>query len=111
VDADAGGDLLRLRDVVQELGRYSEPLDHDLGYVVGGVADLLYVLDDLQDTGHLLGVGVAPGGEDREAPHIEDEVIEAFLEPEDLLGEVFGVVEDRGVGQVNHQLRGVFRLG
>jgi hypothetical protein len=79
VDADAGGDLFGLGDVVQELGRDAEPLDHDLGYVVGGVADLLYVLHDLQDPGHLLGVGVAAGREDREAAHVEDEIVEALL--------------------------------
>src|ERR671921_704399 len=47
VHAHAGGYLFCLGDILQELGRDTETLDHDLGYVDGGVADLLYVLDYL----------------------------------------------------------------
>jgi hypothetical protein len=65
VHAHAGGYLFCLGDILQELGRDTETLDHDLGYVDGGVADLLYVLHDLQDTGHLLGVCRAPRREYR----------------------------------------------
>jgi hypothetical protein len=32
-------------------------------------------LNYLQNPGHLFGVGVAPGGEDGKAAHVEDEVV------------------------------------
>ena len=99
---DAGGYLFGLRDVVQELGRDPKPLDHDLGYVDGGVADLLYVLDDLEDSRHLFSIGGAPRGQDGQGAHVEDQVVETLFQVEDLLREVLGVVEDRRVGEVHH---------
>src|SRR5918993_265318 len=110
VHADAGGYLFGLRYIVQELGRDPKPLDHDLGYVDGGVADLLYVLDDLEDPRHLFCVGGAPRGQDGQGAHIEDQVVETLLQVGHLFREVFGVVEDRRVGEVDHKLRGVLRL-
>src|SRR5919107_1350513 len=64
VDAHAGGYLFGLRDIVQELGWDPKTLDHDLGYVDGGVADLFYVLDYLEDPRHLFRVRGAPRGQD-----------------------------------------------
>src|ERR671921_1831973 len=107
---DAGGYLFGLRDIVQELGRDPKPLDHDLGYVDGGVADLLYILDDLEDPRHLFRVSGTSRGQDGQGAHVEDQVVEAFLQVGDLFREVLGVVEDRRVGEVDHKLRGVLRL-
>src|ERR687897_131008 len=107
---DAGGDLLGLGDVVQQLGRDAEALHHYLGYVHRGVADLLDVLDDAQNPGHLLGVGGAPRGQDGQGAHVEDEVVQHLLQAGYLLRERLRVVEDRRVGKVHHELRGVLRL-
>src|SRR5215208_178431 len=95
---------------MQELGRDPKPLDHDLGYIDGGVADLLYVLDDLEDPRHLFRVGGAPRGQDDQGAHVEDQVVEALFQVGYLFREVLGVVEDRCVGEVDHKLRGVLRL-
>src|SRR5918997_4136170 len=110
VHADARGYLFGLWDIMQELGRDTEALDHDLGYVDGGVADLLYVLDDLEDSRHLFRVGGTPRGQDGQGAHVEDQVVETLLQVGHLFREVFGVVEDRRVGEVDHKLRGVLRL-
>src|SRR5215207_6837609 len=107
---DAGGYLFGLRDIVQELGWDPKALDHDLGYVDGGVADLFYVLDDLEDSRHLFRVRGAPRGQDGQGAHVEDQVVEALLEMGYLFREVLGVVENRRVGEVDHKLRGVLRL-
>ena len=56
------------------------PLDHDLGYVDGGVADLLYVLDDLEDSRHLFRVSRTPRGQDGQGAHVEDQVVETLLQ-------------------------------
>jgi hypothetical protein len=110
VDADPGGGLLGVRDILQQFSWDTEAFHDDLGDVVGGVADLLDVLDHLEDSGHLLGVRRAAGGEDRQGAHVEDEGVQAFFQAEDLFGDVLGVVEEGGVGQVHHELRGVLRL-
>src|SRR5215217_5723301 len=95
---------------MQELGRDPKTLDYDLGYVDGGVADLLYVLDDLEDSRHLFRVGGTPRSQDGQGAHVEDQVVETLLQVGHLFREVFGVVEDRRVGEVDHKLRGVLRL-
>src|ERR687894_658930 len=110
VHPDAGGYLFGLWDVMQELGRDPKTLDYDLGYVDGGVADLLYVLDDLKDSRHLFRVGGTPRGQDGQGTHVEDQVVETLLQVGHLFREVFGVVEDRRVGEVDHKLRGFLRL-
>src|SRR5919112_3022507 len=110
VHPDAGGYLFGLWDVMQELGRDPKTLDYDLGYVDGGVADLLYVLDDLEESRHLFRVGGTPRGQDGQGAHVEDQVVETLLQVGHLFREVFGVVEDRRVGEVDHKLRGVLRL-
>src|SRR5215204_5366387 len=110
VHADAGGYLFGLRDIVQKLGRDPKTLDHDLGYVDGGVADLLYVLDYLEDSCHLFRIGRTPRGQDGQGAHVEDQIVETLLQVGYLFREVLGVVEDRRVGKVDHKLRGVLRL-
>src|SRR5918992_2959506 len=110
VHPDAGGYLFGLRDIMQELGRDPKTLHYDLGYVDGGVADLLYVLDDLKDSRHLFRVGGTPRGQDGQGTHVEDQVVETLLQVGHLFREVFGVVEDRRVGEVDHELRGVLSL-
>src|SRR5215218_3438938 len=95
---------------MQELGRDPKTLDHDLGYIDRGVADLLYVLDDLEDPRHLFRVRGAPRGQYDQRTHVEDQVVEALLEMGYLFREVLGVVEDRRVGEVDHKLRGILRL-
>src|SRR5215217_792839 len=110
VHADTGGYLFGLRYILQKLRRDPKTLDHDLGYIDGGVADLLYVLDDLEDSRHLFGVRGASRGQDGQGTHVEDQVVEALLEVGYLFRKILGVVEDRRVGEVDHKLRGVLRL-
>src|SRR5215203_2634259 len=110
VHADTGGYLFGLRYILQKLRRDPKTLDHDLGYIDGGVADLLYVLDDLEDSRHLFGVRGASRGQDGQGAHVEDQVVEALLEVGYLFRKILGVVEDRRVGEVDHKLRGVLRL-
>jgi hypothetical protein len=69
---------------LKQLPRDAEALDHDFGDVVGRVADPLDVLHDLEDAGHLLGVGAAAGGENGGGTHVVGEVVEALFEAEDL---------------------------
>src|SRR5918997_1569800 len=110
VHPDARGYLFGLWDIMQKLGRDTETLDHDLGYVDGGVADLLYVLYNLEDYRHLFRVGGTTRGQYGQGAHVEDQVVETLLQVGHLFREVFGVVEDRRVGEVDHELRGVLSL-
>ena len=67
--------------------------------------------DDLEHRRHGLGLLGVPGGQHGHGPHVVDEVGHLVLELVDLLGHV-GVAEvERGVGEVDHQLREVLGFG
>src|SRR5439155_3425006 len=77
----------------------------------GGIGDLVDGRDDVEHRRHLLGVTTAAGGDEAQDTHVEHESIEPVFEASQLFGDVDGVVVEGGVRQVDHQLRGVLRLG
>ncbi|MEZ5165217.1 MAG: hypothetical protein R2695_01540 [Acidimicrobiales bacterium] len=103
--------LLRLRQVGHELGGNPQLMGDDPGDVDGIVADPLDRADHLEHRRHPLCFLGSPHRHDADLTHVLDEVVHLLLELADLLGHVGVAEEQRGVGEVDHQLGHVLRLG
>ena len=104
-------DLLGLGQVGDQFGRDTDLVGDDPGDVDGVVGHPFDRRDDLENRRHALGFTGVAHRKDADAPHVLNELAEGLLEPADLLGHV-GIAEvERCVGEVDHQLGAVLRLG
>ncbi len=82
----------------------------NLGYVSGGVGDLLRRLRYLQYAGHGLRVLDVSHAQHRRHPDVVYQLVDFALELVNLLGDFRGVEQYCGVGQVQHELGLVLHL-
>ena len=111
LDADHADPLVRFQQDVGDEGPLlrREPQQADdvgcrVGDPVGGGCHL-------KETGELPGVLLGPAGQERLVADGEFEVIHVVLQVADLLGHVVAVVHQRGVGEIDDDLGGVFHFG
>ncbi len=104
------GDLLRGGEVGDERGRDAEAVRDDASDVDGRVPHPFDRGDEVEHTGHGVGVARRAGGEHADGAHLVDDAAEPLLELAHLLGDVLVGKEERRVAEVDHQLGGVLRL-
>ena len=100
-----------VHQVVHQQAGDAEPPGDDAGDVDGVVADPLDGADDLEHGRHRLRLPGVADGHDAEGPHPVHQIADLLLQLVDLVGHVGVVEEQRGVGQVDHQLARVLGVG
>ncbi len=109
VDPGAGRALRRVPEVLAQLRREAELARDDLRDLVGGVRDALDGDGGREHAGQLLGVLAGPRRDHADRPELVEQLADAGLQPHDLAGQRVVLEEDRGVGEVEHQLGRLLR--